>query len=55
MQVSNWVSDPLFDNLAKLSDGSQIISIGATLNVGTVDENPVGIYTGSFVLTFACY
>jgi hypothetical protein len=36
-----------------LPDGSRIISVGATLSIGPVDENPVGMYAGSFELTFS--
>ena len=53
MQVGGWVSDPPLDNVATLSEGARVISIGATLNVGSADENPIGIYSGAFVLTFA--
>jgi len=55
MQVGDWVSDPPLDIVATLRGGSRMISIGATLNIGTIDENPAGIYAGSFVLTFAYY
>ncbi len=53
MQVEAWVSDPPSGDSATLPDGSRLVSIGATLTVGTAEENPVGIYAGSFVLTFA--
>jgi hypothetical protein len=53
MQVEAWVSDPPSGDSATLSDGSRLVSIGATLTVGPVDENPVGVYAGSFELTFA--
>ncbi|MBN2634995.1 MAG: DUF4402 domain-containing protein [Prolixibacteraceae bacterium] len=53
MQVEGWVSDPPSGDAATLTDGSRLVSIGATLTVGSVDENPVGVYAGSFVLTFA--
>ena len=54
MQVTNWVSDPpVGSEAATLPDGSLLVSIGATLSVGPLDENPVGIYAGTFQLTFA--
>jgi hypothetical protein len=53
MQVNGWISDPPTGDAANLSDGSRIISIGATLNIGNIEENPAGIYAGTFVLTFA--
>ena len=53
MFVENWVSDPPMDEgPAVLSNGSKVISIGATLSVGSYDENPIGIYSGTFQLTF---
>ncbi|MCG6188899.1 DUF4402 domain-containing protein [Maribellus maritimus] len=53
MDVEGWVSDPPSGDAATLSDGERLVSIGATLNIGPVDENPVGIYSGSFIVTFA--
>lgn len=53
MQVTGWISDPPPGDAANLADGSRVVSIGATLNVGNMEENPVGMYAGTFVLTFA--
>ena len=53
MQVNGWLSDPPPGDAANLADGSRVVSIGATLNMGNMSENPVGIYSGTFVLTFA--
>lgn len=54
MFVENWVSDPPVDEgPAVLTNGTRVISIGATLSVGSYDENPVGMYSGTFQLTFA--
>ena len=53
MVVSNWISDPPPGDAANLADGSRLVSIGATLKIGNMEENPVGIYSGSFLLTFA--
>jgi hypothetical protein len=54
MTVDGWVSDPPAGaETSTLPDGSRIISVGATLSIGPVDENPVGIYAGSFELTFS--
>ncbi|WP_367328859.1 DUF4402 domain-containing protein [Lentimicrobium sp.] len=36
-----------------LQQGQETVSIGATLQVGPIEDNPVGMYTGSFSLTFA--
>jgi hypothetical protein len=54
LMVDGWVSDPSNGSGTNiLTNGSQIISIGASINVGSIEDNPVGIYTGSFQLTFA--
>jgi len=54
MQVNNWVSDPpAGTGTGVLAGGSEIVSIGATLFVSSMQDNPVGMYTGTFSLTFA--
>lgn len=54
MFVENWVADPPVENgPSVLTNGNMVVSIGATLSVGSYDENPVGIYSGTFQLTFA--
>lgn len=54
MQVEEWISDPPSGGDAvTLPDGSRSVSIGATIIVGPLDENPVGLYAGTYVLTFA--
>ncbi|WP_321289068.1 DUF4402 domain-containing protein [uncultured Sunxiuqinia sp.] len=53
MYVSEWISNLPLSNVAALNEGLCLIKIGATLNVGTVYENPVGVYTGSFEITFS--
>lgn len=53
LRVSNWVSVPApGQSGAALENGFQTIYIGATLNVGTLSDNPVGIYTGTYTVTF---
>jgi hypothetical protein len=53
MQVINWASNPVPGiGTGKLQNGSQMVYIGATLKVGTVIDNPVGIYSGSYSVTF---
>lgn len=53
MFVEDWVSDPPVENgPSVLTNGNKIVSIGATLNVGSYDDNPVGVYSGTFQLTF---
>ena len=54
MQVTNWQSNPpAGTGSGTLTEGYQNISIGATLMVGSMQDNPVGMYTGTFSLTFA--
>jgi hypothetical protein len=53
MRVENWVSTPSTNlGSGKLQNGFQIVYVGATLKVGTLNDNPVGIYTGTYTITF---
>ena len=53
MFVDDWVSIPSPGiGAGMLQDGYQVVYVGATLNVGTLNDNPVGIYTGSYTITF---
>lgn len=53
MLVDNWVSVPVAGTgTGLLQNGAQTVYIGATLKVGTIEENPVGMYTGSYTVTF---
>ena len=53
MFIQDWVSEPQ-QGMATgmLQGGFQIVYVGATLKVGTIEDNPVGIYTGSYMITF---
>lgn len=54
MLVNNWVSFPQASaGINTNPDGTQTISIGATLQVGALTENPAGLYSGTFEVTFA--
>jgi hypothetical protein len=54
MMVNNWVSYPPSGNgTGALANGQQFVYLGATLNVGSILDNPVGMYSGAFSLTFA--
>ncbi|MCB9014285.1 MAG: DUF4402 domain-containing protein [Lentimicrobiaceae bacterium] len=54
MQVTSWESNPpAGTGTGTLNGGEEIVSIGATLMVGSIEDNPVGMYTGTFSLTFA--
>jgi len=53
MLVDSWSSVPLPGiGAGMLKNGYQTVYVGATLRVGTVDDNPVGVYTGSYEITF---
>lgn len=53
MVISDWVSIPGTGTGAGiLQDGAQMVYVGATLKVGTLEDNPVGIYAGSYTITF---
>ncbi len=54
MLVKDWETEPPAGNgPMTLTNGSAVVSIGATLSVGSYDANPVGTYAGTFQLTFA--
>jgi hypothetical protein len=54
MVVSNWVSYPQAGTgTGVLTNGQQFVYLGATLFVGSLIDNPVGLYSGAFNLTFA--
>jgi hypothetical protein len=53
MLVANWNSYPSPGiGTGKLQNGFQVVTVGATLKVGTMIDNPVGIYTGTYKITF---
>jgi len=53
MLIQDWVSVPEQGiGTGTLQEGFQIVSVGATLKVGTLYDNPVGIYTGTYTVTF---
>jgi hypothetical protein len=53
MLIEDWISIPSPGiGTGMLQDGFQVIYVGATLNVGTLHDNPVGVYTGSYTITF---
>jgi hypothetical protein len=54
MIVDNWQSiPPPGQATGQLDGGTQQVNMGATLNVGPVDENPVGMYAGTYSITFS--
>jgi hypothetical protein len=53
MLVEGWESIPSPGiGVGMLQEGYQVVSVGATLKVGPININPVGLYTGSYTITF---
>lgn len=53
MTVERWTSFPLAGSKTGfLEDGGQLVSVGATLLVGIMNDNPPGIYSGTYTITF---
>lgn len=53
MTLEDWNSVPSpGPGAGMLQNGFQIVYVGATLKVGTLNDNPVGIYTGVYTITF---
>jgi hypothetical protein len=53
MVVDDWVSIPSQGaGTGLLQNGFQVVYVGATLKVGTLEDNPVGMYKGSYTVTF---
>jgi len=53
MTLESWNSVPSpGPGAGMLQNGFQIVYVGATLKVGTLNDNPVGIYTGVYTITF---
>jgi hypothetical protein len=54
MSIINWTSDPKPGMGIILPEGgSQVVLVGATLVAGSMYDNPVGIYTGTYAITFS--
>jgi hypothetical protein len=53
MTVEDWRSVPApTPGAGMLAEGAQTVYVGATLKVGTINDNPVGVYTGTYAVTF---
>jgi hypothetical protein len=53
MLVDDWVSIPAKGiGTGVLQNGFQVVYVGATLKVGTLNDNPVGVYLGNYIITF---
>jgi hypothetical protein len=54
MQVGEWQSiPPAGVGAGKLIGGSLNVKVGASLTIGDMNANPVGIYAGTYAVTFA--
>lgn len=55
MQITNWVSIPASSasGIKIQSNGMITLNVGATLKVGTMNDNPVGMYNGTYAVTFS--
>lgn len=54
MLVSQWESNPPAGiGAGILEGGSLAVNVGATLTVGSLDDNPVGVYSGTYSIVFA--
>lgn len=55
MQITNWVSIPASSasGIKIQTSGLLTLNVGATLKVGTMNDNPVGLYSGTYTVTFS--
>lgn len=54
MEVNSWETFPSVGSGAGiLTKGLLALNVGATLKVGNTKDNPVGIYSGTYVITFS--
>lgn len=54
MTVINWESIPSTSSTIRISSsGVLTLNVGATLRVGNIIDNPVGMYSGTYVVTFS--
>ncbi len=54
MEVTDWSSYPAPGiGVGKLVGGAMTVRVGAVLNVGDFNANPVGLYAGIYAITFA--
>lgn len=53
MILEEWNSyPPPGQGTGMLLKGFQVVNVGATLKIGNIHDNPVGVYTGSYTITF---
>lgn len=54
MTVRDFVADEN-GGIWVLDDGTKVVNLGATLEVGSLEENPTGMYTGTYSIIFLYY
>lgn len=54
LQVTNFTLDNE-NEIWVLEDGTRMINMGATLEVGSLEENPTGMYSGTYSIVFLYY
>jgi hypothetical protein len=53
MLLRNWSYSPsTWTGAGTLQEGFETVFVGVTLEVGPMKDNPVGLYTGSYFITF---
>lgn len=53
LEVSDWHANVVYNSNVNIDEGNlQEISLGATLYVGSKDDNPAGCYDGTYAITF---
>jgi hypothetical protein len=53
MMIREWISNPgTATGAGTLRNGSQVVYVGAKLKVGPIEENPAGVYAGTYTITF---
>lgn len=54
MQIHKWTASPSLESEVVLpSNGALDLNLGATLTVGGLNDNPVGVYSGTYIITFS--
>lgn len=54
MRVTNFTLDNQ-EGIWVLEDGTHVVNLGATLEVGSMETNPTGLYSGSYSIIFLYY
>ncbi|HEX2969485.1 MAG TPA: DUF4402 domain-containing protein [Bacteroidales bacterium] len=53
MMIEDWIANTGTGiGSGILEDGAQTVFVGATLKVGSLQDNPVGVYAGTYTISF---